>query len=611
MKEDLDVSILICCHNATPFVKTKFLTPIQAGRAIANEKLDYCIGDDTGDNISRKNRSWCELTVLYWQWKNVNADYYGLFHYRRYLSFLPNDSCSYQETGFDDATLAKHGWRDDIIANTCRQADIITAPIWNIHPAGLPERIMTSYELYQRDHHARDLDIVAEIVKKDFSFLYPYYLEAMSDKVCFFGNIQVMKREYFHEYCAIIFPLLETAETLIDITHYDTYQKRIWGFIAERIANTYLNYVRRKYVNIRIQHNALVMFDFYQPYAGYLTCGPSNNTQQLSQQQKGGEVINISMSFDDNYFVHADVTITSILQCTASTNHVNFYILCDEKLTQTSRDKLIKSRPNNFTIYFIEVPKAIFSFFPLNRQYISVNTYYRLVIQKFLPSVDKVIYIDSDTIVMDDIAQLWNIPIDDYYLAGALDEGGVLQSRRLNLGYANSYFNAGVLIFNLAKIRSELTDLFTFYVEIFFRHRYEITLQDQDILNIAFKDSTKILPLRWNVNSRLYEPNFLERKYTYSQAKEAISHPGIIHFTDARKPWKFNCKHPLRELYWQIRNERDLAPPDLREKLMLKLGKDLFYKAQGNKVLMRYKFLKFSVKKSLLLKLIQLKIIKL
>ena len=106
--DKIKVNILVCHHKESDYIKTECLIPIQVGRAIAPYKLDYCIGDDTGDNISHKNKNWCELTAMYWQWKNVDADYYGLFHYRRYLSFR-HEKSFYSEENLNESVLNKHG----------------------------------------------------------------------------------------------------------------------------------------------------------------------------------------------------------------------------------------------------------------------------------------------------------------------------------------------------------------------------------------------------------------------------------------------------------------------------------------------------------------------
>ena len=80
-----DVRLFVSCHEAAPVPKHSLLTPVQVGAALSEEKLLGFSRDDEGENISRKNRSYCELTAQYWAWKNVQADYYGFFHYRRYL----------------------------------------------------------------------------------------------------------------------------------------------------------------------------------------------------------------------------------------------------------------------------------------------------------------------------------------------------------------------------------------------------------------------------------------------------------------------------------------------------------------------------------------------
>lgn len=83
----MNVKILVCHHKASPYIKNECFLPVQVGKEISNVTLDYCQPDNYGDNISEKNKSWCELTALYWAWKNLDADFYGLMHYRRLLNF--------------------------------------------------------------------------------------------------------------------------------------------------------------------------------------------------------------------------------------------------------------------------------------------------------------------------------------------------------------------------------------------------------------------------------------------------------------------------------------------------------------------------------------------
>ena len=81
----MDIKLFVCCHRPCEVPGHPLLVPLQVGAALADGHFAGFVHDDTGDNISHKNRSYCELTGQYWAWKNAEADYYGFFHYRRYL----------------------------------------------------------------------------------------------------------------------------------------------------------------------------------------------------------------------------------------------------------------------------------------------------------------------------------------------------------------------------------------------------------------------------------------------------------------------------------------------------------------------------------------------
>lgn len=168
-----------------------------------------------------------------------------------------------------------------------------------------------------------------------------------------------------------------------------------------------------------------------------------------------------------------------------------------------------------------------------------------------MPDLDKVIYIDSDVVVLGNIANLWEVDLNNKCIGAALDEGGIIQSRRLGLD--SDYFNAGILVFNLKRIRYLFDDPFNYFFECYNQYRDRITLQDQDILNIAFKDEVKLISLAWNMNSRIFSQNILDHKYNDLDEIEALSSIGVLHYTDTYKPWKFFCRHPYAKLYWKYR----------------------------------------------------------
>lgn len=542
-----NIKIYVCHHKKAPLLKTQSIFPIHAGKANSNLELDI-IGDNTGDNISERNGSWCELTVIYWMWKNVQADYYGLFHYRRFLNFKDLDAGYDTFYDFSKENLEKFGWDDKTIEDVCSQYDILSSPIWGIHPVGLPHKLMTNYDFYGKEHFSKDLDIVISLIKERSPEIYPYALKSLYSKECFFANMLIMKKEYFYEYCEWMFDILFEAEKLIDISKYDSYQKRIWGFIAERLSNCFLEYIRSK--NKKLRYSPLGMvFGIFEKNS-FLIEDIDNNIKRNKNESLSyvSSPINIVFAIDDNYARHCAVAINSILDNANPNQKFNFFIICGDNLSLKNRALFSKYCNENISFEYLSVNESDFSFYPLNRDHISIATYYRLALQDLLPNnIEKVIYLDADLIVLDNIAKLWDIDLEDNYIAGALDEGGILQIRRLGLPLSHNYINAGICVMNIKKMRE--MNLKHSYAEALYKNYDLITLQDQDILNITFVNKIKKIPLRWNVQSRFYKPNELEYAFSQKELEEAALMPAIIHYSDREKPWQNSCRHLLKSYY--------------------------------------------------------------
>ena len=236
MLDDSKIKILVCCHKPCELPQDKVFLPIHVGAAISNTELGIQRDDQLNgafcDNISDKNRSFCELTAIYWAWKNIkkiypDLQYIGLNHYRRFFSFnekrvtgsgIPKNIRNISQYKFDMS----------LVESSLKSNKVITTP-----KAHLKTSLAGSYE---HCHNSSDLRIIHDIVRDD----YPEFLGTFNDvylgKNFFYDcNMFIMPWDEFDSYCEWIFGILFKAEKLIDISNYDTYQKRIYGFLAEHL----------------------------------------------------------------------------------------------------------------------------------------------------------------------------------------------------------------------------------------------------------------------------------------------------------------------------------------------------------------------------------------
>lgn len=207
-----------------------WMIPIQVGAALTDVRVtDVC--DDQGDNISEKNVNYCELTALYWMWKNKliedgdSEDYYGLFHYRRILDINEEDIRR-------------------IVAN---DVDVVVS-----YP--------TLHEPDIEEHHARYIpEGDWEAMLAALEELYPDYREAyntiFSQEYMYNYNMMVAKKSVLKDYCDWLFPILERTEELSTPKGWERKDRYI-GYLGENLMTLYFFYNKDKY---NIAHTGRIM----------------------------------------------------------------------------------------------------------------------------------------------------------------------------------------------------------------------------------------------------------------------------------------------------------------------------------------------------------------
>ena len=227
-----DIRLYVSCHTPAPVPEYPLLVPIQVGSALSPERFPGFLRDDAGENISGKNRSYCELTAQYWAWKNVRADYYGFFHYRRYLYPDTSPRQPYRIEGSPTPELLdKLG---------CERFPELISHYDLILPKGEDMRLSVR-EHYAKApfHHKKDLELAEAILREKYPEYGPAAEEYLSGTVCYFGNIYIMTRGVCEDYCGWLFSILEEFDRRSDTKGYGPQEKRVDGYLAERLLGIY------------------------------------------------------------------------------------------------------------------------------------------------------------------------------------------------------------------------------------------------------------------------------------------------------------------------------------------------------------------------------------
>jgi lipopolysaccharide biosynthesis glycosyltransferase len=258
-----------------------------------------------------------------------------------------------------------------------------------------------------------------------------------------------------------------------------------------------------------------------------------------------GTLIRVLFCCDPGYYQHLAVALVSLLRSNAR-NFLDIHLIssrrdpaCEAKLTASI------SRYDHFRIqtYYWKYPS------PLHTSYhITNEAYTRLFASAILDgSIDKILYLDSDLVVVDDLAALWETDVRDYALAAAPDPFGASRREALGMPPGKVYVNSGVLLLNLDRWRAD--DLPARLAEYVQREGANLLFHDQDAVNAVLHAGTRVLDYRWNLQARMFRRSLTASLPDCAAIRKAASSPAIVHYTSARKPWLFVMATPAKRLY--------------------------------------------------------------
>jgi|AntRauTorckE6833_2_1112554.scaffolds.fasta_scaffold04047_3 lipopolysaccharide biosynthesis glycosyltransferase len=244
--------------------------------------------------------------------------------------------------------------------------------------------------------------------------------------------------------------------------------------------------------------------------------------------------INIFLASDDNYAQHLGVVLCSIFENRKDNYVIDIYII-DGGLSKESKGRLEELEEKyNFKIRYLNAKKEIFKNYPKLSHWGDI-IYNKLLIDKLLPDLDKILYLDCDLVVLGDIRELYNTKLEGKLLAAAeRSEKEFLKERVVKDKRITSYFNAGVLLFNLKEFRKKkIGKKCLKFIE---NNAQEVSYPEQDALNYVVED------------------NFIElaHKYNFLVAnpmKKSFKKPFIIHYNSKIKPWHQININPYNKYY--------------------------------------------------------------
>lgn len=232
----MNIKIFMCCHNSFDTVPPLCI-PIQCGSAI-NPPIDGALPDNTGNNISKKNPEYCELTAHYYAWKNIDADYYGFCHYRRFFCF--DESCKKpyivrKKISKKDMALLGTEEKIEKLVQSC---DIVIPRSEDMGGSAREHYITAKY------HYEDDLEIFIRLLKEKYPQISECADQYLAQNRQYFCNMFIMRKEIFFEYCEMLFGILREFDKLKKV-HEEFQEDRTDGYLGEIFTGIFVCYKTR------------------------------------------------------------------------------------------------------------------------------------------------------------------------------------------------------------------------------------------------------------------------------------------------------------------------------------------------------------------------------
>lgn len=235
----MDIKILVSTHKPYIMPKdTSIYLPIQVGYDEVSEHFGFQ-GDNTGDNISYKHRFYSDLSAIYWGWKNLNVEYMGSCHYRRYfVSKKPK---------YDDNEFFRYILNREELESLLNKCPVIVAKKRNYYIESIESH-------FKHTHEFSDFDLLREIISEiSPEYVVSFEKVAKSTSAHLF-NTFIMRKDYVDSFCSFMFPILFEVEKRVDFSTRSEFESRTCGYLAEFLLDTWLikNHVSYQEIELRV-----------------------------------------------------------------------------------------------------------------------------------------------------------------------------------------------------------------------------------------------------------------------------------------------------------------------------------------------------------------------
>ena len=598
------IDIAACYFKPSKVFQSDALKPMQLGKATAKIELAFR-GDDTGDNISDKNKYYGEETAFYWLWRNSKTDIKGVMRYNQLLDLASADGKDknfvLEDIGSSEQLVSGLGLDKENIFKIMKNTDVVVGKKTEIYGLNIEEQ-------YKSNYIPEHLDYVMGIIEHDFPDIFLAAKRILAGNSGWFANLVIMKSEFFDALCEFKFGVFEKLEKMIDVRRPEIandwqYTTRYAAAIGERLTMFYVEHLLAQgakiveFPAVKIALDAVGDKDFT-----YVEDKKENVIEPIF----GADAVTVMMSTDNRYAPYCGVMLQSIIDNKSLDKNYDIIIVSDE-ISDKNKMLLQSMACPSISIRIIDIKEYVDNI-GMEKFYIyghfSVETYYRFFIPKIFVKYSKVLYLDCDMVVNRDIAELYSTDIGDNWW-GVTRENiisvlgfteGTSEKKKflpyikntLKMDSVFDYFQSGVMIWNVKKvIKDDVVGKCLARLQEIGKPQYV----DQCVMNsVANGKNVFWLSQYWNVSWCVpFCWSDGKDNNAYKTAMHLLENPYILHYGSHIKPWDEPMR-PNAHQFWQYARKTPFYEIILRGKAITQKYKKKLKKI--NRKIMKYKILR-------------------